>query len=360
MKKHNNLSIFIPHIGCPCQCSFCNQKQISGTQSQPTIEQVDNLCNEFLPTQKEKAEKTEIAFFGGSFTKINHDYMVQLLEIAYSYIKKNRAMGIRISTRPDGISNEILQLLKQYGVTSIELGAQSMCDQVLLANNRGHNAKQVEQASKMIKEFGFSLGLQMMTGLYLGDEYTKNYLKQNNCVLPEENTQLTSFYDKLYCIDALDTMQKFISLKPDTVRIYPTVVIKGTQLEQEYNQNKYITQSFDSSVALSAQLVQGFEQNNINVIRVGLHADETMQDGIVAGCYHPAFKQLCVAQIYKTKLLDLLLKKEKGEYTILIEKGERSTVAGQKNSNLLYFKNLGYILNLQENLTTSERQLVIL
>ena len=171
MTKHKNLSIFVPHAGCPNQCSFCDQRSISGTQNPPTAEEVSALCDEFLP--KEKGDDYEIAFFGGSFTAIDREYMLQLLKAAYPFVQQGRAAGIRISTRPDCISTEILDILKQYGVTSIELGAQSMQDDVLKVNLRGHTEEDVVKASCLIKQYGFSLGLQMMTGLY----GQKNYME---------------------------------------------------------------------------------------------------------------------------------------------------------------------------------------
>ena len=200
--KKGNISIFVPHLGCPCQCSFCNQKTITGQANQPTPQDVDKAVKTAL---KSKGFDYEIAFFGGSFTAIDREYMISLLKAANKYIKSNEVKGIRISTRPDCIDEEILDLLKEYGVTSIELGAQSMDDEVLLANRRGHTAKDVENASELIKSYGFELGLQMMTGLYKDSEEK-----------------------------AIKTAEKIIALSPQTVRIYPTVVLKGTYLADLY------------------------------------------------------------------------------------------------------------------------------
>ena len=162
--KKGNISIFVPHNGCPQQCSFCNQKTITGQAYQPTAKDVDEAVQKAL---RKKGYEFEIAFFGGSFTAIDRAYMTELLDAAEPYVKSGAVKGIRISTRPDYIDDEILTLLKAKGVTAIELGAQSMDDEVLSANMRGHTAEDVVNASTLIKSYGFELGLQMMTGLYL-------------------------------------------------------------------------------------------------------------------------------------------------------------------------------------------------
>lgn len=164
--KHANVAIFVPHNGCPHQCSFCNQRSITGQQVQPTPQDILSAIQVAKSSQNAQIRETEIAFFGGSFTAIERSYMCALLNVAAPFVKDKTFSGIRISTRPDAIDDEILTLLKQYGVTSIELGAQSMDDSVLVHNQRGHTAEQVRTASRLIKSYGFSLGLQMMTGLY--------------------------------------------------------------------------------------------------------------------------------------------------------------------------------------------------
>lgn len=269
--KHKNLSIFIPHLGCPNQCSFCDQRSISGAACAPTPEQVYDICEEFL----KDGENTEIAFFGGSFTAIDRDYMIALLRTAKSFIDKKRAFGVRISTRPDCIDEEILDILKFYGVTSIELGAQSMQDDVLKLNLRGHTVKDVENASKLIKQKGFSLGLQMMTGLY---------------------------GQKDYMLCAQDTAKQFALLQPDTVRVYPTITLKNTLLEEKYLKGEYIPPSLQQTVDICAWLLSFFEENNIKVIKMGLHADVNMESKMIAGPFHPAFKELCISKMYLDKI----------------------------------------------------------
>ena len=173
--SHSNISVFVPHKGCPNDCSFCNQRAISGQAVPAMPKDVENAVKIAIE-YKVDPKNTEIAFFGGSFTAIERDYMLSLLTAAKHFLDTYNFKGIRISTRPDCISEDILEILKNYGVTAIELGAQSMCDDVLLANRRGHTTDDVRKASKLIKEYGFELGLQMMTGLYKSDfakdEYT--------------------------------------------------------------------------------------------------------------------------------------------------------------------------------------------
>ncbi|MEE3450277.1 MAG: radical SAM protein [Acutalibacteraceae bacterium] len=265
--KHGNISVFVPHNGCPHQCSFCNQKSITGVQYQPTPEDVDNAVYTALAFQKKY--DYEIAFFGGSFTAINREYMLSLLNAAYKYVKSGDVRGIRLSTRPDAIDREVLDILKSYGVTSIELGAQSMCDEVLSANLRGHTSDDVANSSRLIKEYGFSLGLQMMTGLY------------------------KSSYDR-----DVYTAKRIIELAPETVRVYPTITLGGTMLGDLYLKGEYIPQTLDESVDLCALLLKMFWKNNIEVIRLGLHYSEDLKKGMLFNNYHPAFKELCESKIF--------------------------------------------------------------
>lgn len=313
MTKHKNLSIFVPHAGCPNQCSFCDQRSISGTQNPPTAAEVAELCDKYLP--QENGADYEIAFFGGSFTAIDREYMISLLSSAYPFVEKGRAMGIRISTRPDCISEEILGILKRYGVTSIELGAQSMQDDVLKMNLRGHTAEDVEKASVLIKRYGFSLGLQMMTGLY----GQKNYREY-----------------------ALDTAEKFVKLKPDTVRIYPTVTLKNTLLEQKFIQGGYTPPTLAETVKICAELMDVFESSNIRIIKMGLHADTGLENKIVAGPYHPAFRELCISQRCLSRIKRQLTKKENKGYIIRVNPKELSQWKGQKNSNIHSLSSMGY------------------
>lgn len=306
---HSNISIFVPHIGCPCNCSFCNQFLITEQLYIPHSEDVDKAVAFAVASKRYDSQNGEIAFFGGSFTSINRDYMTELLSAAKRHIDDGRAKGIRISTRPDGIDDEILSLLKDYGVTSIELGAQSMRDSVLNDNNRGHTAADVYRASELIKNYGFELGLQMMTGLYRDDDD-----------------------------GALFTANEFVRLAPNTVRIYPTIVLENTELAVKYKNGEYNPQTIERAVELCAELLLIFERENIKVIRLGLHSIDT--DKYVAGPWHPAFSELCENKIYRNSIFRQLNKK--GKYTIYVADGELSKAIGHKKSNIQYFAAQGY------------------
>ncbi|MBR5521681.1 MAG: radical SAM protein [Oscillospiraceae bacterium] len=322
MEKHKNLSIFVPHEGCPNQCSFCDQKKISGTQNPPSPDYVTQLCEEFLPNDAEKGASYEIAFFGGSFTAINRQYMLELLQAAYPFVKTGRARGIRVSTRPDAISREILDILKRYGVTAIELGAQSMQDHVLKVNMRGHTVADVYSASRLIKEYGFSLGLQMMPGLYGRDDYMQY---------------------------AVDTAEKFIEIKPDTVRIYPTLILKDTLLESLYQKGMYTPLTVQQAVEICAVLVKMFNRENIKIIKLGLHADTGLEDSLVAGPYHPAMKELVHSHIMLEKFTQSLECMPHGDYVICVNSRKHSQATGQKKSNIVVLAQRGYNVTIKDD-----------
>lgn len=304
--KKGNISIFIPHLGCPQQCSFCNQKTITGNEKQPTKEDVISSVETAL---KKKGYTYEIAFFGGSFTAIDRDYMVSLLEAAYPYVKDGRVQGIRISTRPDFIDEEVLEILKKYGVTSIELGCQSMDDEVLKANLRGHTQKDVENASKLIKSFGFELGVQMMTGLYMDTDEK-----------------------------AIETAKKLIALEPATVRIYPTVVLKGTHLAKLYEDEVYKPQTVDDAANLCTKLVPMFEEAGIKVIRLGLHASDDIKKNMVAGAYHDSFGEIVKSRY----MLNRILKNPPADYEIMVNPRSVSQLKGQQKRNIYFLMEEGY------------------
>ena len=279
-------------------------------------------------------ENTEIAFFGGSFTAIEREDMLSLLTAAKHFLDIYKFKGIRVSTRPDYIDKDILETLKNYGVTAIELGAQSMCDEVLTANRRGHTADDVRKASKLIKEYGVELGLQMMTGLYKSD-FQK-----------DEQTAL-----------------EIIKIKPDTVRIYPTVVLKNTHLGYLQETGEYIAPTAEDSAPFCAKLLQMFEENNIKVIKIGLHSSETVESDMVGGAYHPAFRELCEGYIYLQKILEKLAQKDKNqEYVIYVNKKVLSKAKGQQKRNEKALKNQGFhcIIKGKENLEEFDIEVEVL
>lgn len=299
-------------MGCPHQCSFCNQKTISGSIKQLTPEDVLNTLKE-AESHNNNPENTEIAFFGGSFTAINRDYMVSLLEVAKPFVDKGAFCGIRISTRPDAIDEDVLNILKEYRVTAIELGAQSTDEEVLSLNKRGHTREDVFKASQLIKAKGFSLGLQMMTGLS-GDTFQKS----------------------------LKTADDIISIKPDTVRIYPTIVLEGTMLGEMYKKGEYKPQTTEEAVELCSILCQRFYKNNIKVIRLGLHSGGNVEEGYLSGPYHPAFGELCESGVYLNIAKERLKEIKKGGVTIFVNPREISKMTGQKGSNKEKLLSEGY------------------
>ncbi len=279
-------------------------------------------------------ENTEIAFFGGSFTAIEREDMLSLLTAAKHFLDVYGFKGIRVSTRPDAINEEILDTLKNYGVSAIELGAQSMDDEVLTANHRGHSAEDVRKASKLIKDYGFELGLQMMTGLYKSDFER------------DEQTAL-----------------EIIKIKPDTVRIYPTVVLKNTHLACLQEKGEYIAPNAEESAPFCAQLLKTFESNGIKVIKLGLHSSETVEGDMVGGAYHPAFRELCEGHIYLQKIIEKLEAKDKNqEYVIYVNKKVLSKAKGQQKRNEKALKNKGFhcIIKGKENLEEFDIEVEVL
>lgn len=285
-------------------CSFCNQHTISGAAHAPSGSEVRNTCIEAMNYMKNR-ENCEIAFFGGSFTAIPENYRRELLESVQEFIGEGGFSGIRISTRPDCIDRDILEELKEYHVSAIELGCQSMDDEVLFLNERGHTAEDVRNASSLIKDFGFELGHQMMTGLYGSS--------------PEKD----SF-----------TADRIIEMKPDTVRIYPVVILEGTRLSELYKAGKYPVYSLDEMVGYCTDYMERFNKNGIRIIKCGLHASETVEGEMTGGYYHPAFRELCESRRYRN-ILDGIL--EKGSYRIEVRPELVSKVTGQKRSNINYF-----------------------
>jgi histone acetyltransferase (RNA polymerase elongator complex component) len=306
--KNANVAIFVPNLGCPHACSFCDQREIAGQSTIPTPEEVGKTARQALSQLGDSAGNAEIAFFGGSFTAIEPVLMRSLLEAAAPFTGKGGFKGIRISTRPDAIDANILTVLKRNGVTAIELGAQSMDAKVLELNYRGHTAHDVKTASALIHAYGFELGLQMMTGLYGSTPET----------------------DKA-------TAQAIAALSPRTVRVYPTIIIEGTLLARYYREDKYIPQSLDGSVKLCAELLEFFHKKDIQVIRLGLHATPSLEESYVAGPWHPAFRELCESVIYHKRAEKALEGLHRGLRSVVLYVNPReiSKLAGQHRKNIL-------------------------
>lgn len=317
MIKHANVAIFVPHAGCPRQCSFCNQRHIAGQSRFPTEEDVQSACETAKRTLPAGAT-AQIAFFGGSFTAIPREDMVRLLKAAAPYVKSGVFSGIRVSTRPDAIDREVLELLKAHGVTTVELGAQSMDDAVLKSCRRGHTARQVTEAAALIREAGLSLGLQMMTGL------------------PGDTDE-----------GALRTARALAPLKPDEVRVYPTLVIDGSPLAEEYRAGTYTPQTLEQAVALCVKLLTFFEEEQgIPVIRLGLHAEDDMMRHCLAGPWHPAFRELCESRIFREKAENILENCHQTEVVLAVNPACVSRMVGHRRENLIAFAKNGYTVKV--------------
>ena len=313
-KKRTNVSIFIPHAGCPNKCSFCDQKAISGSAKAPDAAEVYELLKEQAPHLEERGMTAEIAFFGGSFTAIGRGYMESLLTAAARAVKQFPAYtGIRCATRPDCVNAEIADVLKKYGVTAVELGAQSMSAEVLSANERGHTAEDVRRASEIIRSRGIELGLQMMTGLYRDDS--------EKCLF---------------------TADEFIKLRPATVRIYPTVILRNTRLGEIFERGEYRSFSFEETVELCAKLLRKFTEKGVRVIRMGLHASPDVEREMLGGVYHPALREIVESLIFREDLTRQLVRFPKGKYKVYTDPKNLSKAIGQKRSNIEELAAMGY------------------
>lgn len=311
--KHSNIPIFIPELACPHQCIFCNQAKISGQLQIPQPQEVPHIIETHLATMNDGRE-IEVAFFGGSFTGIPLNLQEQYLAQAYAYLQQGRIHGIRLSTRPDYINKEVIELLKRYGVTTIELGAQSTNDDVLLASGRGHKSEAIRSASRQILDNGFHLGLQMMIGL------------------PHDTYERSS-----------QTVDDIIALGADNTRIYPTLVIKGTKLAELYESGRYQPLSLDEAVRWAKDFYLRFESKGVNILRVGLHASEELSPdkSLLAGPYHKSFKELMMTEIWSDILHKELRDKQNEQLTLEIHPSQINYAWGYAGKNKRWFEEKG-------------------
>lgn len=314
MSKHYIIPVFVPHLGCPHDCIFCNQRKIASSITDVTAEEVENTIERYLSYFREDSF-IEVAFYGGSFTAINLEIQKNLLEVPLRYKNDGIIDEIRLSTRPDAIDKGILDHLKEYKVDTIELGVQSLDDEVLDKSGRGHTTEDVYRSVELIKKYDFNLGLQMMVGL------------------PGDNMDRS-----------LKTAEEFIKLNPSCVRIYPTLVIKDTYLEEMTLENKYKPLGLREAVERCTPLLMSFYINNINVIRVGLQPTENIQLGkdVIDGPFHPAFKQLVEANIFRILLNEYIIINDintQGKVLEIFASNKNiSNIAGQKSENTSYLK----------------------
>ena len=319
--KHGNVALFVPHSGCPHRCSFCDQRAIAGTGERLTPDKVEAACLQAESRITLPGRQAELAFFGGSFTALPKKEMCALLDAALPFVRRGVFRGIRLSTRPDCVDEGILAALAGRSVTAVELGAQSMDDAVLVQNGRGHTADDVERAAGLIRARGLSLGLQMMTGLPGSTPDTDR-----------------------------ETAARLAALRPDTMRIYPTVALRGTPLDGMVRSGAYIPPTLEETVALCAELLLFFEEErDIPVIRLGLHASPDLEQNRVAGPWHPAFRELCEGRIYRDRAASLLRECgiPPGPVRLLVHPRALSAMIGQRRGNVVWFRERGYRVEVE-------------
>ncbi|MBQ9249638.1 MAG: radical SAM protein [Oscillospiraceae bacterium] len=304
--RESIIPVFVPHLGCPHACVFCNQNRISGAEQPATADTVREAIKQAAALPPIGA-KRQLAFYGGSFTAIPVAEQTALLAAAKEALDRGEIDAIRLSTRPDAIDETVLMRLWDYGVETIELGAQSMDEQVLRLSGRGHTATDVERASRLIKEKGFRLILQMMTGLP-GDDDEKD----------------------------METARQLIALQPDGVRIYPTVIVRDTALYALWKSGRYREHSVEHAVRVCAKLLPLFQRAGIPVIRLGLNPTEELSGGAaVAGAYHPALGELVKSRILYEKA-ELLLRASgaSGRVILGVAPENLSQMVGQHKENV--------------------------
>ena len=311
--RHINIPVFIPHLGCPNQCIFCNQRHISGTQEFDESN-VDTIINSVLSTVSSDDE-CEIAFFGGSFTGIDRCLMIRLLEKAQYYVNKGQVIGIRMSTRPDYISKEIIEILKKYTITFVELGIQSMNDDVLKYLKRGHTANDTIIAAKLLSDAGIPFVGQMMIGL------------------PSATHE-----------DEIDCANQICKLGAKGTRIYPTLVFKNTELEYITKNNEYTPLTLEEAVQRSARVFRIFVENNVSCLRIGLCESDNLhsESTFFAGPNSASIGEMVKSRAYFDKICELLEEKpqllKSDTLVIACPKGTTSQIIGNKKRNIVQIK----------------------
>lgn len=310
---------FIAHQGCPHQCLFCNQQAITGEKFQAADIQGDitRLIQQWLTYRKQEGP-THFAFYGGSFTCLPKDLQSQMLEAVSPWLKSGHIDLIRLSTRPDCIDDSSCELLARHGVEVVELGVQSLDDNVLLASRRGHDSKDCYDAVKNLNNNGFQIGIQLMPGL------------------PGESRY--SF---------MQTVQKTIALDPQFVRIYPVVVVRGSDLEEQFYRNAYTPLSLDMAVALTHWARQRFLNKGIKVVRMGLQPSQSLDDNVIAGPYHPAFGEMVMAREWFKRTRRILAENQEKKIQLTISTRDLSSFNGVNKSNRIRFEELGLAKRLE-------------
>ncbi len=307
--KHVNIPVFIPHSGCPHQCIFCNQNKITGQDKPMTPSAARQEIERYLSFLSYPAEEIEIAFFGGSFTAIAPSEQEAYLALAQEYVLQGKAGGIRLSTRPDAVGDDVLRRLQAYGVTTVELGVQSFSEEVLRRAGRGHSAECVKNACRRVKSAGFSLGVQLM------------------CGLPGDSRE-----------SCLRSAREAVLCKADFVRIYPVLVLAETPLAEQYRRGEYCPLSLEEAVERAADMTQALSP--VPVIRTGLCTDSLLPGELIAGPSHPAFGELVSSRLWRRSVSSFLEGQSTGgkELWISAPVSAFSQLAGQKKENRKFWK----------------------
>lgn len=300
--RRHILPFFIPHLGCPNKCIFCDQRRISGQRAEVRTEdlraRLEELPEDVCP---------ELAFYGGSFTAIAEDVQVAFLQVAKQALEQGKICGIRISTRPDAIDEEIVRRLADFGVGTVELGVQSMTDEVLERAGRGHNAAAAVRAVRLLKSRGLVCGVQLMPGL------------------PGETEET-----------CLAGAARILREKPDMLRIYPTVVVAGTDLADEWAAGRYAPLAMDAAVDISLKIKLMAELMGTVVIRTGLQPTEELAGEVQAGPYHPAFGFLVQARMWREKVL-MALRDMPAGCECFVNKRDIAAAVGDKRANMAHY-----------------------
>ncbi|MDI6776127.1 MAG: radical SAM protein [Syntrophales bacterium] len=308
------IPVFATYQGCPHRCIFCDQEKTAGQYPERITREVfEETVLAYLHNTKRKADRIQIAFYGGNFTGMEEDYQLELLGFAHSFIRRGMVDTVRISTRPDYIAERNLDMLERLGVTTVEIGAQSMDDEVLNISRRGHSSADVGGAVKMLKKRGFETGIHLMVGL------------------PGDSRERFAY-----------TVDKTIALRPDMVRIHPTLVFQGTALAKAFQEGSYVPLSMSDAIAACKFALRRFAGARIPVIRLGLQVTPEMvtEGSIIAGPFHPAFRSLVEEAIFfdmASSMLSSGLAKN-GEVTFSLSPKDVSSFRGQKNRNIQRLK----------------------
>ncbi len=305
MKTHMNIPVFIPHLGCPHDCAFCSQRSVTNVQAAPSPESVAFSIQSHLATRGEK--RAEIAFFGGSFTGIPRKDQAAYLAAARPFLESGVAESIRVSTRPDCIDADTVAFLKENGVKTVELGAQSMSDEVLKASRRGHTPSDTIRAASLIREGGLTLGLQMMTGLPASTMETE-----------------------------VETARAFVALGASIARIYPTVVFYDTALYGFMQAGTYTPPTMEETVSRAAAALSVLEEGGVRVIRIGLQETETLGAKAAGGAYHPALGEMVRSRLWRDRLARAIPQMDTKEITVFCAERLTSLVLGQHRENFTY------------------------